>query len=95
MEGISGAQMLIALGIGLLVLILLILKSKLHVFVALIISACLIGLIGGMHPADIVKAITGGFGVKLGSIGIIIGMGVMRQDLEISGAGRNVWHVRF
>lgn len=91
MEGISGAQMLIALGIGLIVLILLILKSRLHVFVALIVSACIIGLAGGMKPNDVVTAITSGFGGTLGNIGIIIGIGVMMGRLfEISGAAERM-----
>ena len=91
MNDISGVQMLIALGIGLIVLILLILKTKIHVFVALIISACIIGLGGGMKANDVVNAITGGFGGTLGNIGIIIGMGVMMGRLfEISGAAERM-----
>ena len=91
MEGISGSQMLIGLFIGLIVLILLILKTKLHVFVALIVSSCIIGLIGGMQPNDVVTSITDGFGGTLGSIGIIIGFGVMMgQVFEMSGAAERM-----
>lgn len=91
MEGISGTQMLIGLFIGLIVLILLILKTKIHVFLALIIASCIIGLIGGMPADNVVAAITGGFGGTLGSIGIIIGFGVMMgQIFEISGAAERM-----
>ncbi|WP_075719671.1 GntP family permease [Roseburia sp. 499] len=91
MEGISGTQMLIGLFIGLIVLILLILKTKIHVFIALIIASCIIGLIGGMPANDVVTAITDGFGGTLGSIGIIIGFGVMLgQVFEISGAAERM-----
>lgn len=91
MEGISGSQMLIGLFIGLIILILLILKTKLHVFVALIVSSCIIGLIGGMQPNDVVTSITDGFGGTLGSIGIIIGFGVMMgQVFEMSGAAERM-----
>lgn len=91
MDGISGAQMLIGLGIGLVALILLILKTKIHVFVALIVSSCVIGLIGGMAPNAVVGAITSGFGGTLGSIGIIIGLGVMMgQVFEESGAAERM-----
>lgn len=91
MEGISGSQMLIGLLIGLVVLILLILKTKIHVFVALIVSACIIGLVGGMQPNDVVTSITDGFGGTLGSIGIIIGFGVMMgQVFELSGAAERM-----
>ncbi|CBK75825.1 gluconate transporter [Butyrivibrio fibrisolvens 16/4] len=91
MEGISGSQMLIGLFIGLVVLILLILKTKIHVFLALIISSCIIGLVGGMQPDDVVSSITSGFGGTLGSIGIIIGFGVMLgQIFEMSGAAERM-----
>lgn len=91
MEGISGTQMLIGLFIGLIALILLILKTKIHVFLALIIASCIIGLVGGMPADGVVAAITGGFGGTLGSIGIIIGFGVMMgQIFEISGAAERM-----
>lgn len=83
--------MLIALGIGLIALILLILKTKIHVFIALIVASCVIGLVGGMAPQAVVSAITSGFGGTLGSIGIIIGLGVMLgQVFEESGAAERM-----
>lgn len=91
MDGVSGAQMLIGLGIGLVVLIFLILKSRIHVFVALIIAAVIIGIVGGLDSNDTVKAITDGFGGTLGSIGIIIGFGIMMgQMFELSGAAERM-----
>ena len=94
MGDISGAQMLLGLGIGLLVLILLILKTKVHVFIALIIASCIIGLVGGMAPTSIAGTITKGFGGTLGSIGIIIGLGVMMgQIFEESGAAERMARV--
>ena len=83
--------MLIALAIGLLTLHLIMLKARLHVFVALIASACMIGLAGGMKPADVGTAITNGFGGTLSNIGIIIGLGIMLgRILEISGAAQRM-----
>lgn len=88
---VSGTQMLIGLGIGLIVLILLILKTKIHVFLALIIAAVIVGLVGGLAPNDTVDAITAGFGSTLGSIGIIIGFGIMMgQIFEMSGAAERM-----
>ncbi|WMJ88793.1 GntP family permease [Anaerocolumna sp. MB42-C2] len=88
---VSGAQMLIGLGIGLIVLIFLILKTKIHVFLALIIAAVIVGLVGGLAPADTVDAITAGFGGTLGNIGIIIGFGIMMgQIFEMSGAAERM-----
>ncbi|MDO5522232.1 MAG: GntP family permease [bacterium] len=91
MDGVNGSQMLVGLGIGLIILILLILKTKIHVFLSLIIASCIIGLIGGMNPDDVVTAITTGFGGTLGNIGIIIGMGVMMGKVfELSGAANRM-----
>lgn len=88
---VSGSQMLIGLAIGLLVLIFMILKTKIHVFLALIISAVIVGIVGGLDPSSTVAAITTGFGGTLGSIGIIIGLGIMMgKMLELSGAAEKM-----
>lgn len=88
---VSGAQMLIGLGIGLAVLIFLILKTKVHVFVALLIAAVIVGVVGGLGTNATVDAITTGFGGTLGNIGIIIGLGIMMgQMFEISGAAERM-----
>lgn len=87
----SGAQMLIALFIGIVLLILLILKTKVHPFLGLIIAAVTIGLIGGMDPTKIPSSIIAGFGGTLGSIGIIIGFGVMMgQIFDKTGAAERM-----
>lgn len=92
MQGtISGSQMILGLGIGIVLLIFMIMKTKIHAFPALIISAALTGLIGGMTPDAVVKTISTGFGNTLGSIGIIIGFGVMMgQIFEVSGAAERM-----
>ena len=88
---VSGSQMLIGLGIGILALILMILKTKIHVFLALIIAAVVVGIVGGLEPSATISAITSGFGGTLGSIGIIIGFGVMMgKMLELSGAAEKM-----
>ena len=88
---VNGPQMIFALVIGIALLIFLILRTKIHPFVALIIASVAIGLIGGMTTTDTVNAITAGFGGTLGSIGIIIGFGVMMgQVFEISGAAKKM-----
>ena len=93
MEGmaVSGNQMIIGMIVGILLLVYLILKTKFHTFLALIIAAVVIGLVGGMNPQDVISSITQGFGSTLGSIGIIIGFGVMMGQLfETSGAAKRM-----
>lgn len=88
---VSGSQMILGLCIGIALLIFLILKTKVHAFPALIIAAAITGLIGGMTPESVVSTISKGFGNTLGSIGIIIGFGVMMgQIFEVSGAAEKM-----
>lgn len=83
--------MILGLVVGVFLLIVLVLKTKIHTFIALIIAAAATGIIGGMLPGDVVSSITGGFGSTLGSIGIVIGFGVMMgRILEVSGAAERM-----
>jgi len=88
---VTGTQLIIALVIGLAFLIILILKTKMHAFLALIIGAVTIGLLGGLGTTGTVDAISAGFGGTLGNIGIIIGFGVMMGEIfEMSGAAKRM-----
>jgi GntP family gluconate:H+ symporter len=88
---VSGAQMILGLVIGVFLLIVLVLKTKIHAFLALLISASVTGIIGGMPAPDVVTAITQGFGSTLSTIGIVIGLGVMMgRILEVSGAAERM-----
>lgn len=88
---VLGPQILIGLVLGISLLIFMMLKTKLHPFLAMIISASITGLIGGMPAGDVVNSITTGFGNTLGSIGIIIGFGVMMGEIfEVSGAAKKM-----
>ena len=103
---ISGIRMLIGLFIGIALLIVLVLKTKIQAFLALILCTIAVGVVGGMPltATDIVNAagesklgvsiinsITSGFGGTLGSIGIVIGFGVMMgQIFEVSGAAKRM-----
>lgn len=84
-------RMLLGLVIGIFLLITLVLKTKIHTFIAVILASAVTGIVGGMTPPDVVNAITSGFGSTLGSIGIIIGFGVMMgRILEVSGAAERM-----
>ncbi|ARD47979.1 gluconate permease [Sporosarcina sp. P37] len=84
-------QMIVGLVVGVAALIFLVLKTKIHAFLALIIAASLTGLIGGMNPIEVSSTISKGFGSTLGSIGIVVGFGVMiGRILEVSGAAERL-----
>lgn len=84
-------QMILGMIVGIILLVFLIIKTKFHTFLALIIASLVIGIVGGMEPGDVISAITSGFGSTLGSIGIIIGFGVMMGEIfEKSGAAKRM-----
>ncbi|RRD37675.1 TRAP transporter large permease subunit [Fusobacterium nucleatum] len=91
MGTVSSSQMLLGLGLGIVVLIFLSLKTKIHTFIALIIASIITGLVGGLPVAAVMKSITDGFGNTLKSTGIIIGLGVMMGIiLEETGAAEQL-----
>ncbi|GAB2607234.1 GntP family permease [Kocuria himachalensis] len=80
-------QLLLARVLGIATIIVLVLRTRLDAFVALLIAALVTGLVAGQPVLDIVSAITTGFGNTLASIGIVIGLGVgIGKILEVSGA---------
>lgn len=89
MDGSS--QMIISMIVGIVLLIFLILRTRIHAFPAMIIVAALIGTMGGMGLTATMASLTKGFGGTLGSIGIIIGLGIMMGSVfEASGAAKRM-----
>lgn len=82
---------IIGLLIAVFVLVYLVLKTRVHAFIAMLIASAIAGLIGGMSVNDTLGAISKGFGGTLGGIGIVIGLGVMMGSvLEVSGAAEKM-----
>jgi gluconate:H+ symporter, GntP family len=82
---------IIGLVVAVAVLIFLVLRTKFHPLIAMIFAACIAGLAGGLSAQKTIDAITQGFGSTLGSIGIVIGLGVMMgRILEVSGAAEQI-----
>ncbi|MGF1681366.1 GntP family permease [Photobacterium minamisatsumaniensis] len=81
----------IGLIVAVAVLVFLVLRTKVHVLIAMLAAACIAGLIGGLSVNDTMSTISAGFGGTLGGIGIVIGLGVMMGAiLETSGAGESI-----
>ena len=82
---------IIGLMVAVAVLIFLVLRTKVHPLIAMLGAACIAGITGGMSADNTIDAITKGFGSTLGSIGIVIGLGVMMgRILEVSGAAERI-----
>ncbi len=102
----ESTRMLLGLAIGIIVMILLVSKTKVHTFIALLVACVVTGVVGGMSVVDVtntladgttetttglITAIKDGFGNTLKSTGIIIGLGVMMGGiLETSGAAEKM-----
>ncbi|EKO3585690.1 GntP family permease [Vibrio metschnikovii] len=81
----------IGLIIAVFVLIFLVLRTRVHVLIAMLAAACIAGLIGGLSVNETMSAISQGFGGTLSGIGIVIGLGVMMGAiLETSDAGESI-----
>lgn len=82
---------IVGLGVAVLVLVFLVLRTKVHPLIAMIAAACIAGITGGMSINETLNSITRGFGSTLGTIGIVIALGVMMgRILEVSGAAEQI-----
>jgi GntP family gluconate:H+ symporter len=80
-------QLLLALVLGIGTIILLVLRTRIDAFVALLIAALVTGFVAGSPASETIASITLGFGNTLAAIGIVIGLGVaIGKILEVSGA---------
>lgn len=74
---ITGYGLLIVFAISILILLVSIIKFKLNPFIALLLTSILTGFLVRMPIGDISSTISAGFGSTLGSIGIVIGLGIV------------------
>ncbi|MFC7464252.1 GntP family permease [Brachybacterium sp. GCM10030252] len=83
--------LLIALLVGIALIIVIVLRTRLDAFAGLLIASVVVGLIAGQSLPAIVESIKTGFGNTLASIGIVIGLGVaIGKILEVSGAAQAI-----
>jgi Gnt-I system low-affinity gluconate transporter len=75
---------------GMALLLFLIIRVKLHAFVALLVSSLVIGVCAGMPLGDIVTSMTTGVGSTLAGIAVVIGLGAMFGRMLELGGGAEV-----
>lgn len=82
-----GTPALLAIAAGaILLLLLLIIKWRIHAFVALVVISLLTAVATGIPVAAIVPTLTGGFGGTLATVALLVGLGAMLgRMLETSG----------
>ena len=85
------STLLIAIGAGIAVLLILILKFRIQAFISLLIASIVVGIIAGMEPLTIVETIQEGMGSTLGFVAVVVGLGAMfGAILEHSGGAEAV-----
>ena len=88
---ITGYGLLIAFAISIIILLVSIIKFKINPFLALILTSIITGFLVRMPINEMSSTISTGFGNTLGSIGIVIGLGIIFGNiLSESGATESI-----
>lgn len=77
----------IVLLLSISIIVVTIVKYRLHPFLALLLASFFVGTLMGMDPRNMVVAIENGIGGTLGFLTAVIGLGtILGKMMEISGA---------
>ncbi|AKG03491.1 gluconate transporter [Salimicrobium jeotgali] len=81
------STMLILIAVaGIFGLLFLVIRTKLHAFVSLMIVSLLVGIAAGMPLGEVITTVEEGMGGTLGFVAIVVGLGAMfGKMLEVSG----------
>lgn len=84
-------RLVLAAVIGLILLLVLIIKFKVHAMISILLGAIAIGLIAGMPLTSIVDSVNEGIGNTLKGIALLVGLGSMfGAILEVSGGAQTL-----
>lgn len=86
---LSTAPLLIIAALAIVALLVLIMRFKVHAFVALILVSLVTAFAAGIAPDKVVPTLLSGFGTTLGSVALLVGLGAMLGRLvEVSGGAQ-------
>jgi GntP family gluconate:H+ symporter len=85
----AGPLLAIAAG-AIAVLLVLIIRLKLHAFLALIVVSLLTALVAGIPTGSLVDVLTAGFGTTLATVALLVGLGAMLGRLVETSGGAKV-----
>lgn len=87
----SGSTLILVALLGVFALLFLVIRTKLHAFVALLLVSLLVGISAGMPLNKVIESITNGMGGTLGFVAVVVGLGAMfGQMLEVSGGAERL-----
>lgn len=87
----SQLWLILVLTTSIALIIVSIVKFKLHPFLALLLSSFYVGGLMGMNPLGMIEAIEGGIGGTLGFLATVIGLGtILGKMIEVSGGAEKI-----
>jgi GntP family gluconate:H+ symporter len=89
-DPVHGTTTLLLIAAGAVALLLvLIIRFKLHAFISLVLVSLLTAVVAGIPLADVPTALLSGFGGTLGAVALLVGFGVMLgRLLEVTGGAQ-------
>lgn len=87
----SGSTLILIAVAGIFLLLFLVMRTKLHAFVSLLLISLLVGIAAGMPLGDVIASIQNGMGGTLGFVAVVVGLGAMfGKMLEVSGGAERL-----
>ncbi|NNU95404.1 gluconate:H+ symporter [Anoxybacillus sp. EFIL] len=87
----ASSSLIVIVIAGISLLLFLIIRSKLHAFVSLLLVSLLVGIAAGMPLKSVIESIQNGMGGTLGFVAVVVGLGAMfGQMLEASGGAERL-----
>lgn len=88
---LSAGPLLLIAAAAIVALLVLIMKFRMHAFLALILVSLLTAFAAGIAPEKVVPTLIKGFGETLGTVALLVGLGAMLGRLvEISGGAQSL-----
>ncbi|WP_214742020.1 gluconate:H+ symporter [Exiguobacterium sp. s48] len=87
----SGSTLILIALAGIFLLLFLVIRTKLHAFVSLLLVSLIVGVAAGMPLGDVIASIQSGMGGTLGFVAVVVGLGAMfGKMLEVSGGAERL-----
>lgn len=87
----SGSMLILIAAAAIFVLLFLVIRTKLHAFVALLLVSLLVGIAAGMPLGEVITSVQNGMGGTLGFVAVVVGLGAMfGKMLEVSGGAERL-----
>lgn len=87
----SGSTLILVAVAGIFLLLFLVMRTKLHAFVALLLVSLLVGIAAGMPLGEVLTSVQNGMGGTLGFVAVVVGLGAMfGKMLEVSGGAERL-----